>query len=339
MRYRRSSVNGLHFSYLDIEFLFHTLALGNNLITVAKKMITKAIVRLVLALFVVLTLSCNRKPEPAPKVTPSFSTYKTQVVEEASNPAEKREIFYGLLTPIEVSNIFNRLNIPYSEASLNPVINSDNYLTSSKAALNLGVYGVDLGYLKIFGKNQDMFNYMLTVRKMSNLLGIPESYITDPIRRVENDMDSPDSIMIVMDRAYKAIENHLRADSRESAAGLMLMGGWIEALYLATNLTYDENNPDAEVIQKIAEQKYTLNTLLSLMKNYYDDPMVVFYTKKLVFMKRYFDTFDIYFKKGDLEVDSNRQVLISTGSEMTITIETLNNIRDYSAKLRNEIIN
>jgi len=302
-------------------------------------MIIKVVVRLVPAVIAVLVLSCKGKPEPATIIAPSFSTYKTQTTEEPIVSEAKREIFYGLLTPIEVCNIFERLNIPFNEASLNPVTNADNYLTSSKAALNLGVYGVDLGYLKIFRKNQDMFNYMLTVRKMSNSLSIPESYITDPIRRVESDMDNPDSIMIIMDRAYKTIENHLRAESRESVAGLMLMGGWIEAMYLATSLTYDSNNPDPEVVQKIAEQKYTLNTLLSMMKNYYDDPMVVFYTKKLLFMKRYFDTFDIYFKKGDLEIDSTKKVLISTGSEMTITIETLNNIRDYTAKLRNEIVN
>lgn len=302
-------------------------------------MIIKAIVRLLFAALVVLSVSCKGKPEPATVIAPSFSTYRTQASEEAFVPEAKREIFYGLLTPIEVCNIFERLNVPYNEASLNPVTNADNYLTSSKAALNLGVYGVDLGYLKIFRKNQDMFNYMLTVRKMANSLSIPESYITDPIKKVEEDMDDPDSVMVIMDRAYKTIENHLRAESRESVAGLMLMGGWIEAMYLATSLTYDPLNPDPEVVQKIAEQKYTLNTLLSLMKNYYDDPMVVFYTKKLLFMKRYFDTFDIYFKMGDLEIDSTRKVLISTGSEMTITVETLNNIRDYTAKLRNEIVN
>jgi len=302
-------------------------------------MIIKAIVRLVPAVLVILSVSCKGKPESGTVIAPSFSTYKTLATEEPIVPEDKREIFYGLLTPIEVCNIFQRLNVPYNEASLNPVTNADNYLTSSKAALNLGVYGVDLGYLKIFRKTQDMFNYMLTVRKMANNLSIPESYITDPIKRVENDMDNPDSILVIMDRAYKTIENHLRAESRESVAGLMLMGGWIEAMYLATSLTYDSNNPDPEVVQKIAEQKYTLNTLLSMMKNYYDDPMVVFYTKKLLFMKRYFDTFDIYFKKGDLEIDSNRQVLLSTGSEMTITVETLNNIRDYTAKLRNEIVN
>lgn len=291
------------------------------------------------AAMLIVAGSCGRKSsEPEPFV-PSFSTYRAQQAVEEPVPPEKREIFYGLLTPIEVCNIFNRLGIPYDEASLNPVTNSENYLSSFKTALNLGVYGVDLGYLKIFSKNQDMFNYMLTVRKLAGRLSIPESYITDPIRRVETDMDDSDSIMIIMNRAYKKIEDHLRVDGREGTVGLMLMGGWIEALYLATSLTYDETNPDPEVVQKIAEQKYTLNSLLSLMKNYYDDPMVVFYTKKLLFLRRYFDTFDIYFRAGDLEIDTVRQTLVSTGSEMTVTVQTLNSIRDYIAQLRNEIVN
>jgi hypothetical protein len=301
-------------------------------------MVIKIIARLLPAILIILSASCGRNREASKEVMPSFSTYRSVSVDEPI-PVEKREIFYGLLTPIEVCNIFNRLGVTYNEASLNPITNSENYMASSKAALNLGVYGVDMGYLKIFAKNQDMFNYMLTIRKLSNRLNIPENYITDPIRSVESDMGNPDSILVIMNRAYKKIEDHLRSDGRESTVGLMLMGGWIEAMYLATSLTYNEANPDPEVVQKIAEQKYTLTSLLSLMKNYYDDPMVVFYTKKLVFLKRYFDTFDIYFKQGDLEIDTSRQVLVSTGSEMTITVPTLNNIRDYVAKLRNEIVN
>ena len=64
----------------------------------------------------------------------------------------------------------------------------------------------------------------------------------------------------------------------------------------------------------------------------------MYYTKKLKFLKNYFDSFDIYFKKGDLEIDTTRQVLRSTGTEMTVTVETLNNIRDYISKLRTEIV-
>ena len=86
-------------------------------------------------------------------------------------------------------------------------------------------------------------------------------------------------------------------NGQESTAGLMMMGGWVEALYIATQMVYDEKNPDPEVVESIAEQKYTLVSLLSYMKNYYDDPMVVYYTKKLLFLQKYFDSFEILFQK------------------------------------------
>ena len=173
---------------------------------------------------------------------------------------------------------------------------------------------------------------------MSNKLGIPDSYLTEPIKRIQGDMSEPDTILFLMNDAFIRIEDHLRTGGRESSAGLMVMGGWVEAMFIATQLTYNQSNPDPEVVQKIAEQKYTLTTLLSFMKNYYDDPVVVYYTKKLKFLKNYFDSFDIYFKKGDLEIDSAKQVLRSSGSEMTVTVETLNKIRDYVAKLRTEMV-
>jgi hypothetical protein len=134
------------------------------------------------------------------------------------------------------------------------------------------------------------------------------------------------------------MEGHLRLSGRESTAGLMVLGGWVEAMFIATQLVYDPAKPDPEVVQKIAEQKYTLTSLLSFEKNYYDDPVVVYYTKKLKYLKNYFDSFDIYFKKGDLEIDTVKQVFRSSGSEMTVTVETLNKIRDYVAKLRTEMV-
>jgi len=103
-------------------------------------------------------------------------------------------------------------------------------------------------------------------------------------------------------------------------------------------MVYDPAKPDPEVVQRIAEQKYTLTSLLSYMKNYYDDPVVLFYTKKLKFLKNYFDTFDIYFKKGDLEIDNTKKIFRSSGSEMTVTVETLNKIRDYVKELRTEMV-
>lgn len=280
--------------------------------------------------------SCKNRPEARETFVPTFSTYHTDSINKASAP--KNEIFYGLLTPVEVCDIFDRLGVMYNHAILNPTSNKDQYLSISKAAINSGIYGVDMGYLKMFGVGQEMIEYMLAVRSLSNKLGIPDYYLADPVKLVESDMSDPDTIMAVMNRAYYKIEDHLRIGGRESAGGLMVMGGWIEAMYIATQLIYNPEKPDAEVVQKIAQQKYTLTTLLSFLKNYYDDPVVVYFTKKLKYLKNYFDSFDIYFRKGDLEIDTSRHILRSSGSEMTIDVKTLNEIRDYVSKLRTEVV-
>jgi len=264
--------------------------------------------------------SCKPKEREKDSFVPSFSTYKNDSTGSAAL-TPKNEIFYGVLTPVEISGIFNRLGVPHDNNILNSTSQRNQYLSSSKASINTGIYGVDFGYLKIFGVGQEMIDYMVTIREMSNKLGIPDSYLTEPIKRVEGDISEPDTIMNLMNEAYIKMEGHLRESGRESTAGLMVMGGWVEAMYIATQLVYNPAKPDPLVVQKIAEQKYTLTTLLSFLKNYYDDPVVVYYSKKLKYLKNYFDSFEIYFKKGDL-----------------VTVETLNKIRDYVAKLRTEMV-
>lgn len=284
-----------------------------------------------------LMLSCKRVPEVKDTFKPSFTTYKSDST-HADAPVEKNEIFYGILTPVEICEIFNRLGVAYNSPVINPISNSDQYLSSAKVSLNTGIYGVDFGYLKMFGIGQEMIDHVVTIKTMSNKLGIPDEYLTSTLKMLQGNTAEPDSILTLMNSAFVKMENHLRESGRESTAGLMVIGGWVEAMYITTRLAYDSAKPDPEVVQKIAEQKYTLNTLLSFIKNYYDDPVVVYYSKKLKYLNNYFDSFDIYFRKGDLEIDTVKQVFRATGSEMNVTIETLNNIRDYIAKLRTEMV-
>jgi hypothetical protein len=294
-------------------------------------------IRCLIFLLLISSFSCKSNLQEKDTFRPVFSTYRSDSP-GTNSLIEKNEIFYGLLTPVEICTIFDRIGIQHNNEILNPISNRNKYLSSSKASINTGIYGVDFGYLKIEGIGQEMIDYMVTIRDMSNKLGIPDNFLTEPLKRVESNISEPDTIMNMMNSAYNKMEDHLRESGRESSAGLMVMGGWVEAMYIATQLAYDPAKPDPEVVQKIAQQKYTLTTLLSFMKNYYDDPVVVYYTKKLKYLKNYFDSFDIYFKKGDLEIDKSKKVFRSSGSEMTVTVETLNKIRDYVAKLRTEMV-
>ncbi|HCC70707.1 MAG TPA: hypothetical protein DEQ09_06090 [Bacteroidales bacterium] len=290
-----------------------------------------------LLLIAVFVFSCKQKE---PQEIISETTFSTYLADSAiaDTAVEKHEIFYGLLTPVEITAIFSRLETAYNTDILNPVESAENYLSASKAALNLGIYGVDLSYLKMFDLNTEILKYMVVIRRLSNRLNIPTEYLTDPLNKIEKNMSDTDSVLSLVNESFKRIENHLEQNDRKSTAGLMVLGGWIEALYISTDLLLDTENPDPEVVQRIAEQKYTLNTLLSFLKNYYDDPVVVYYTKKLKFLKKYFDDFDIYFKKDDLEIDREKQVLKARGADLTITTETLHSIRDYAEKMRGETV-
>ena len=240
----------------------------------------KRLLYFLIILLIPFAFSCKHGLKEKESFNAVFSTYKSDTTKK-NGKAPKNEIFYGILTPVEICTIFNRLGITYNNATLNPISNRDQYLSSSKASINTGIYGVDFGYLKMFGIGQQMIDYMVTIREMSNKLGIPDSYLTEPIKKVQSDISEPDTILFLMDDAYTRMEAHLREGGRESTAGLMIMGGWVEAMFIATQLVYNPENPDPEVVQKIAQQKYTLTSLLSYLKNYYDDPVVVYYSKNL----------------------------------------------------------
>ncbi|HUW93670.1 MAG TPA: hypothetical protein VMV74_10950 [Bacteroidales bacterium] len=284
--------------------------------------------------FTTLVSSCN-KGETGPHVlAPVFSTYIPATPADTSNI---REIYYGLLTPVEVCNIFDRLGLSFNDTIILPSDNCNLYMSSYKAAMNLGVYGVDMGYMKLFGINRQTVSYFNTIKTLSERLDMPVSFLSDAVKEVDQSMNNADSLTGLMNNAYKKIDDHLRSEGSQGTMGLMMMGGWVEAMFIATQLAYDPKKPDPQVVEKIAEQKYSLLSLMSFMKNYYDDPMVVFYTKKLKYLNRWFDTFDIYYREGDVKIDTTRQVITTTGSEMTVTVETLNQIRDYISRLRNEI--
>src|SRR5664279_1636092 len=105
---------------------------------------------LLLLLLLLFAFSCKQGVKEKESYVPGFSTYKADSVKK-KDLTEKNEIYYGILTPVEISSIFNRLGIPYNNDILNPITNKDLYLSSSKASIKTGIYGEDFAYLKLFG--------------------------------------------------------------------------------------------------------------------------------------------------------------------------------------------
>ena len=103
-------------------------------------------------------------------------------------------IFYNMYSPIEMSRLFERAGINYNSSLLNPVENADDYATNVEKALNLGVYGVDLSYIRLFDQPQKSIEYLNTIQNLAGRLGIPKNVVDLATSEVDHYIEDRDSL-------------------------------------------------------------------------------------------------------------------------------------------------
>lgn len=255
---------------------------------------------------------------------------------ETSDAAD-RSIYYTMSLPVEMARLFDHVGANFYPDLLSPPDGFGKYTRPAKIALNLGVYGVDLSYVKMFNQHQRSVAYLSSINRLADELGIPKEIYGNVIDNLEFFVSNPDSLSQVAARLYAATDDYLRNDGQEGAASLVAMGGWIESMYIATRIY--ENDPGNIALQdKIAEQKYSLNSLIALMNNYHADLDLAEYLLMLKNLRRTYDLFQLYYKKGDVRVDTSSKTISAEGYYLNVTPEQMHEISTKIMNLRTLII-
>lgn len=181
---------------------------------------------------------------------------------------------FSIPSPMQTALLMEEVNAPFNASILNDISSVEGYNTDYQRALNLGIYGTDLGYLSVYKKNSDALRYLSTVEKLTNKLGLEGAFDKNFITRFEKNSTNKDSMMVIVADAFKKSDSYLKSNNRKEISALILIGGWIESLYLACEI--NKAKPDDKIIERIGEQKETLTTIIEILKNYnkknsYDD--------------------------------------------------------------------
>ncbi|MFN3315970.1 MAG: hypothetical protein ACK40K_04095, partial [Raineya sp.] len=132
----------------------------------------------------------------------------------------------------------------------------------------------------------------------------------------------------------------LQESDRSDMTVLIITGGWIEVMYLATNVAQKKQNKDLE--STIAEQKIVLDQLVALL-NYYDSmPKMRALHDELVELEKIFEKVKVTYIKGDSkQVEKDGQLVIEQGerTEIEMSKEILDEITAKVASIRNKIVN
>ncbi len=248
-----------------------------------------------------------------------------------------KEIFYSLPSPLETAMILKQAGAKYNEELMNPTENVTNYVTNKSMALNLGIYTTDLSYASLFDQTQATINYMNAAKKMAEGLGILNAIDEEIIERLEANINNRDVIMDIISETIMNSSSFFEENDRQAMSTIVLVGGWIEGLYIATNLVgRDADLGNNELVNRIVDQKMTLNTVVSLLQENMDNEDVATVMTNVNELKAIFDKIEITTSKIEPVTDEETNVTtLKSKTSVSMSPKTYKELKEKVKVIRN----
>jgi len=197
---------------------------------------------------------------------------------EESLKDQIEDVVYNIPSPSEIPYLLEATGAEFNQGLVNDKKKVDQYLTrNDKAALNLGVYAADIGYLSSYDKTQDAIDYLNASKKLADNLGIIGAFDIEILKRFESNISNKDSLASLLDKTVHETDSYLKDDSRNKLASLMVTGSFIEGLYISTGVvkSYPKNLlPDdarnlvlTPLMRVILEQEKSVDELLKMLSS------------------------------------------------------------------------
>lgn len=251
------------------------------------------------------------------------------------------DIIQQIPSPLEISVLLKESGSAYDHSILNPDDMVSNYNNNFTKALNLGIYGTDLGYTNIYKENQDALGYIGSIRDLADGLNIGQFFDFNTIRKLATNSNNLDSLLLITTKNFNRINAYLQDQKRSNLSILLLTGGWLEALHITCQVY--KKNPDNVVLkEKIGEQKIILEQIQLLLSLYESDPDIKELSKELKDLQNVFDQIEItttYAESTFKEVDGVLMIVDNSTSSINITDQNVADITSITAAIRNNIIN
>lgn len=276
--------------------------------------------------------SCTNE-EDEPK-----NTVDKEIIDENSsfNTVFDGKIF-SIPSPVQTAYLIKQLDLPFDETLLNKNSNVSRYIKEYNQALNLGIYGTDVGYSSMYEQKDITMKYLSSVEKLTSELGLDIAFDNAFLKRFEKNNGNKDSMLVIMSDAYRKSDNFLKQSNRKSTSALILTGGWIESIYFATKLNKKKQNTDVE--KRIGEQKESLNSIIDILTEYNLDKQNDLLIAELKDLKVSFDKIELDYKYSAPDTNKETKTTTFTHSlEIKLDGKILDEIEAKIDAIRSNII-
>lgn len=218
-----------------------------------------------------LTLTfCSKSGEDTSRDSEEFDEANESLKEQIEG------LTYNIPPPSEIPYMLQATGAEFNQSLVNSREKVNQYTThNDQAALNLGVYAADIGYLTSYDKTQEALDYLTACKTLSEDLGLIGTFDAELLQKFEANISNKDSLTRLLDKTMKESEKFLKEDSRNKLSSLVVAGSFIEGLYIATGLikSYPKNILPEDsrnivltpLIQVVLKQKSSVSEMVKVL--------------------------------------------------------------------------
>ena len=286
-----------------------------------------------------LVVSCKNGKKSVQYVFPENDSIPLSEAEKLS-PEAIADIAKNISSPVEIANLLQTLEAPFSQEYLASSIDANKETTNFNKAIKLGILGADLGYLNMYERTSSSLDILASIRKLADDLRVGQFFDFELLKRLSQNKSNLDSLLFISIDSYEKIDNYLRENDRGLLSALMIIGVWIEGQYIATQVI--TKFPDNILSDRIGEQKIILNDLLLLIAPYCNNNQEAkTLCEALYALKESYKDVRIKYTQGDpitTEKNGGLVIMQTETSIVEMTKEQLADIVKTTSEIRNRLI-
>jgi hypothetical protein len=296
--------------------------------------------RVFLLLILIICFSCrNSSNKKGEYVFPEADSVPLSEAQKLS-PEAIADISKNIASPVEIANLLQMLDVPFSQNYLAASIDANKQSTNFDKALKLGILGADLGYLNMYEKTGSSLDVLSSIRKIAEDIKVGQFFDFESIKRLSQNKSNLDSLLFISIDSYTKIDDYLRSNDRGQLSALMIIGVWIEGQYLATQVV--SQFPNEILRDRIGEQKIILNDLILLISPYCSlDSEFTDLCKDLQSIKDNYRNVKITYTQGDpvsTEKDGGLVIQQTETSNVEMSEVQLKTIIENIKDIRNKLV-
>lgn len=180
-----------------------------------------------------------------------------------------QNFFNTIPSVVDIFKIIDQTRLNYNPDYLNDPTKYKEYSLEKSRVLNLGVYGADLAISGVFNQTQKSVLFLKCTNYLAQELGISSAFNEKTMDRLENNKENRDSTLEIISEAFKRADKIFTENKRNELSVLMIVGAFIESMYVAGEYTLSKQN-DSLSVKKIMEiyiqQDEALSYLINLLE-------------------------------------------------------------------------